>query len=82
MFAALIVGAVWKLGAPEPPVAGPAKTLFCAAPDAVPVPPFAIGSVPLTSAVSDTAELVTVCVDPAKWAMPTPGDAARTQVEQ
>ena len=26
-----IVGAVWKLGAPDPPVAGPAKTEFCAA---------------------------------------------------
>ena len=33
MFAALIVGAVWKLGAPVPPVAGPANTEFCAAVD-------------------------------------------------
>jgi hypothetical protein len=31
IFAALIVGAVWKDGAPDPPVAGPANTLFCAA---------------------------------------------------
>ena len=29
-------------------------------------PPLATGSTPLTSAVSETAELVTVCVDPAK----------------
>jgi hypothetical protein len=33
MFAALMVGAVWNDGAPAPPVAGPANTLFCAALD-------------------------------------------------
>ena len=33
IFAALIVGAVWKDGAAAPPEAGPAKTEFCAAVD-------------------------------------------------
>jgi hypothetical protein len=37
MFAALIVGAVWKDGAAAPPLAGPAKTEFCAALDRVKV---------------------------------------------
>jgi hypothetical protein len=33
MLAALIVGAVWYVGTPAPPVAGPASTEFCAALD-------------------------------------------------
>lgn len=37
MFAALIVGAVWKLGAAAPPDGGPANTEFCAALDKVKV---------------------------------------------
>ena len=37
-----------------------------ATPTVVPVPPFAAGRVPLTSAVSETAADVTVCVLPAK----------------
>jgi len=45
---------------------------------ATPVPPLAPGSKPLTSAVNDTAELVHVCVDPAKWQRPIPGEAALT----
>jgi hypothetical protein len=44
------------------------------------VPPFAIGRMPDTSAVSDTAELVAVCVDPAKWAIPAAGELATTHV--
>ncbi len=50
---------------------------------AKPVPPFAVPSVPVTSAPAKlTAELVTACVDPAKWAMPTPGDEEVTHVAQ
>jgi hypothetical protein len=48
-----------------------------------PVPPLLTPSVPVTSALAKfTAELVTVCVDPAKCAMPTPGDDATTHVGQ
>ncbi len=52
------------------------------------VPPLALGSVPVTFAVRSIVEaaisaltmeeLVTVCVDPAKWAIPAPGDEAFT----
>ena len=38
----------------------------------------ATGSVPLTSAASETGELVTVCVPPAKCAIPAPGEDATT----
>jgi hypothetical protein len=44
------------------------------------VPPLAIGKTPETSAVRLTAELVTVWVDPAKWAIPATGDEATTHV--
>jgi hypothetical protein len=49
MFAALIVGAVWKLGAAALPVVGPANTVLAAA-VAEPVPPFAIATTPVTFA--------------------------------
>lgn len=42
---------------------------------------FAVGRTPLTSAVSETAELVTVCVDPTKCAIPAPGEDALTTVD-
>ena len=45
-----------------------------------PFPPLATGKMPDTSAVKLTAELVTVWVDPAKCAIPTPGAEATTQV--
>jgi hypothetical protein len=46
------------------------------------LPTALMGSWPVTSAARFTAELVTVCVEPAKWARPTPGAVATTQVEQ
>ncbi len=46
-------------------------------------PPLAAGNKPATSAVARlTAELVTVCVEPAKCARPTPGEDATMQVVQ
>jgi hypothetical protein len=47
-----------------------------------PSPPLAGPKIPVTSAVSDTSELVTVCVLPAKWAIPAPGVVATTHVGQ
>jgi hypothetical protein len=42
---------------------------------------FVTGKFPVTSAFARlTAELVTVWVEPAKWAIPTPGEDATTQV--
>jgi len=49
------------------------------APD-VPVATLAAGSSPVTSAVKDTRDDVTVCVLPAKCAIPTPGEEETTQV--
>ena len=46
------------------------------------VPPLAKGATPVTSAVRETRELVTVWVLPAKWAIPTPGEEATTHVGQ
>lgn len=47
------------------------------------VPIFVAGRRPVTSEPARlTAELVTVCVDPAKWAIPAPGDEASTHEVQ
>ena len=49
----------------------------------VPLLRLVTGRFPVTSAPARfTAELVTVCVDPAKCAMPTPGEDATTHVVQ
>jgi hypothetical protein len=47
------------------------------------LPTAPIGNCPVTSAPAKfTALLVSVCVDPAKCAIPTPGDDAKTHVGQ
>ena len=65
-----------------PPVPAPVPTVMVAVDVFVLDPPFAAGKTPVTSAVRLTSEEVTVCVLPAKCAMPTPGEDATTQVAQ
>ena len=65
-----------------PPVPAPAPTATVAVEVFAPEPPLATGKTPVTSAVRLTSEEVTVCVLPAKCAIPTPGEDATTQVAQ
>jgi len=79
---------IWPVVRPEMPVL-PLADAHVPSPrqnveDDAPVPEFRLvtGRLPDTSAVRLTADEVTVCVDPAKWATPTPGEEATTQVVQ
>ncbi len=67
MFAALIVGAVWKVGTPAPPVAGPAKTEFWASLARVPVSvPEVVTGVPETVKIEGKERPTEVTVPPAE----------------